>query len=232
MIVNGEVHYTRLEDLNDPFDLNWCERLPVEEEERDRFARELCAKTFPYDTPAQRRYHFANMMNQIRELTTGARAGVIRSVTKIKYGVLCLSAINDDVLMWSHYADHHKGVCVGIRSDRLTNKRILHVRYSDDVPVIDCWSYVHHDREEFVNASRSKGLHWKYEEEWRTVDDPGPRQYPSCVDSVVIGAKADSKTRAAVFEAAAAAEHGIKVYEARVHSTRYALEILPASKSS
>jgi hypothetical protein len=30
----------------------------------------------------------------------------------IKIGVYCLSAINDDILMWSHYAEGHRGMCL------------------------------------------------------------------------------------------------------------------------
>jgi hypothetical protein len=28
-----------------------------------------------------------------------------------KVGVMCISEVPDDILMWSHYADCHKGVC-------------------------------------------------------------------------------------------------------------------------
>ena len=31
-------------------------------------------------------------------------------------GVLCLSACDNSILMWSHYADEHKGFCIGFNN--------------------------------------------------------------------------------------------------------------------
>jgi hypothetical protein len=224
MVVDGEVHYTRLEKLNDPFDASWCMRLPKDEAELDEFARALCAMTFPDDLPDERLFHFTNMKQSVRALVNEYGGNIIPSFVEFKHGLLCLSAIEHDILMWSHYADHHRGVCIGIRTECLTRKRILKVRYEDQVPLLDCWDYIHRNRELFVNATRTKGLHWDYEEEWRTVHYSGPFTYPNCVDRVVIGCRATDKTKADVFEAVAGANRPIEVCQAKVNSRRYRLE--------
>jgi len=36
----------------------------------------------------------------------------IQNILRSEYGVLSLSAKNDNILMWSHYADYHKGFCI------------------------------------------------------------------------------------------------------------------------
>jgi hypothetical protein len=57
---------------------------------------------------------------------------------KQTYRVLCLSAIHDHILMWSHYADGHRGVVLEFRSiiERGTATLFAHpVVYSTEVPV-------------------------------------------------------------------------------------------------
>jgi hypothetical protein len=230
MIVHGEVHYTKLENLNDPFDLAFSHRLPTREDELDDYARQLCAQQFPLDSSSERLVHFNNIKNEIRRLTKASPGGIVPPFSKTDLGVLCLSAIANDVLMWSHYANHHKGVCIGIRTSCLIEKRILQVSYSDDKPIIDAWSYIRKNQDVFVNATRTKGMHWKYEEEWRTVHHAGPHLYPNCVDRVVIGVRADTTTRKAVFKAVESAEHPIDLFDATIHRTQFKLEIMPAEK--
>ncbi len=37
-----------------------------------------------------------------------------------KFGICCLAEIKDDLLMWAHYSDHHRGFCVGIDTEQLS----------------------------------------------------------------------------------------------------------------
>jgi hypothetical protein len=90
-----------------------------------------------------------------------------------KYGVLCFSQRRNNILMWSHYADKHKGICLGFDvPDELTTK----VKYFGDVVVVGNITYS--DRltkqrnkatyEEIINKSFwGKYSGWKYEEEVR-----------------------------------------------------------------
>ncbi len=109
------------------------------------------------------------------------------TVSRFDHGVCCLSEICDDILMWSHYAAQHTGVCIGIRPDRIAGKLFRPVEYSDVVPLLDAWEYIRGDGDKFLKLGLTKASHWSYEKEWRTVDLFGLKQYPSCVDRIVIG---------------------------------------------
>ena len=51
------------------------------------------------------------------------------------YGLLCLSQNNDNILMWSHYADSHKGVCLIFDYGLLSKKfHCCPVKYSNEYP--------------------------------------------------------------------------------------------------
>lgn len=48
-----------------------------------------------------------------------------------RIGLLCLSSRDRDILMWSYYADGHKGVCLGFRYARSKLGLPLKVRYAE-----------------------------------------------------------------------------------------------------
>jgi hypothetical protein len=82
------------------------------------------------------------------------------------------SEVNDSILMWSHYAENHKGVCIeyGFKNapDLSIENHLYPVRYEQRMVKIDL-----HD--EFDNiytpliAAIVKSDSWSYEKEWRIV---------------------------------------------------------------
>ena len=101
-----------------------------------------------------------------------------RTVTK-----LCsFSAINDSLLMWSHYADNHQGFCLEYDLESLDiehpfRKYLYPVIYSNELYDLTPWAerLAIRDRQDFNPECPLLGvLHkfggWKYEEEWRVVE--------------------------------------------------------------
>ena len=82
-------------------------------------------------------------------------------------GVSCFSAVRDDILMWSHYAAQHTGVCIGFDTRRHIFQTAWEVSYQDDLPTI----YRPQDDEETMlqKSLMTKSSHWRYEREWRIV---------------------------------------------------------------
>ena len=48
------------------------------------------------------------------EVIEGSVNGIVKQINENRYGrgVCCLSEKHDDVLMWSHYSNGHKGFCL------------------------------------------------------------------------------------------------------------------------
>jgi hypothetical protein len=90
-----------------------------------------------------------------------------------KYGVLCFSRSWNNILMWSHYGDKHKGICLGFDVlDEFTGA----IEYVEDVLVVG--DIMQRDastgesrREEYKGiidrSSWAKYRGWRYEEEVR-----------------------------------------------------------------
>lgn len=229
MVIDGELYFASKQQLNDPFEFHWCDRFPTKLIEIDYYVREFCSKFFPNDSAPERRLHYLSVKEWIEHATRRNKSGIVPTAAVLKQGVCCLSEIHTDILMWSHYALSHQGVCVSVLTDHLSKKLILPVTYSDDIPVIDAWDYINHNRMAFVNVSLRKSPHWSYEKEWRTIDFVGPKLFPGIVDQIVIGSCVSDATRADILAVAAQADHSIKILEAKMSDMQYKLHIRPLS---
>lgn len=112
----------------------------------------------------------------------GAQIGVQNSFHS-RFGVLCLCANICSILMWSHYANGHKGFAVGFDSNHHwfgpRKKELLgklrRVKYSFSRPMFDGFSF-DADSQQQVNRILddfifTKSKKWAYEREWRIVKD-------------------------------------------------------------
>lgn len=81
-------------------------------------------------------------------------------------GICCFTTVNDSILMWSHYANHHKGFCLEFKSNnRLEGINPLNVVYKKKLKPAD-----YHSKKDdaFYHLIYSKSDCWSYEHELRT----------------------------------------------------------------
>lgn len=88
------------------------------------------------------------------------------------YGVVSLSARWDSILMWSHYADHHRGFCIGFNEEKIQNSGLFGkggmVNYSNSYPSID--PREEYSMEQSFVHTHTKAEDWKYEQEYRLMN--------------------------------------------------------------
>jgi len=110
-----------------------------------------------------------------------------------KMGVVCFSKSCDNILMWSHYSDGHKGMCLEFELDSkqtLSDKAIYQVNYSLEYPEINLenniWSI---DGAAKILYTKSK--EWEYEQELRLIRESGNEliDYPIKLSSIIFGLK-------------------------------------------
>lgn len=82
-------------------------------------------------------------------------------------GLLCFSKDRKNPVQWSHYAEGHKGMCLGFDVPR---SHVREVRYVPTRPLVDR-ARLHADMEsghaEMKRWLNVKFDHWVYEKEWR-----------------------------------------------------------------
>lgn len=89
--------------------------------------------------------------------------------------ILSLSQINDNILMWSHYASNHKGICLCFKAELKDEKlglylnseflQLYEVKYQKKFP--NPINMLEINMKTFIDFLTTKYIDWKYEKEWR-----------------------------------------------------------------
>ena len=101
-------------------------------------------------------------------------------------GVSCLSESDDSLLIWAHYANHHRGICVEydlFEINQKLNFTAVPVVYSEQRACFNSLDlqnqHIKNDASKLlVQSLTSKSPEWSYEKEWRIIRDNG-----ACGDS-------------------------------------------------
>lgn len=121
-------------------------------------------------------------------------------------GVLTLSQRWDSPLMWSHYADSHRGFCIEYDATDHRCMNLDRVQYDCDrgieLSAVYSW-LIRRDQgglERFVeSAFYRKARDWEYEMEWRDVSAcNGLHSAPFEVSSIVFGMRCPPQVRTAI----------------------------------
>jgi hypothetical protein len=91
-------------------------------------------------------------------------------------GVCCFSQYCDSPLMWAHYAESHRGICLMFNNRKMNfiKRNLIPVQYYSDYPVFDLSEYRDNQFQEFLlNLLSSKFNDWAYEFEWRAIKEKG-----------------------------------------------------------
>ncbi len=158
-------------------------------------------------------------------------------------GLLSLSEVDDDILMWSHYADGHRGLCLRFRRDALQfpNGIVEKVSYPEQYPR-NVW--IGSPSTAWYGAwVLSKSRHWCYEREWRVILQPKPPEWedtkdtltqtlygrqklpPNALAGVVLGCDVSPKDKQRVHEWCRLTPQPVPVFFAKKKPNRYELEI-------
>jgi hypothetical protein len=142
-------------------------------------------------------------------------------------GVLCLSEVHDSILMWSHYADCHAGVCLVYDTTGSFFAQAQPVRYQRTRPSVN--PVVHTTDEMLHNAIFTKSEEWAYEKEWRILhyqQGKGERQAPtSSLKAIILGINVSGSDRQLVQAWANASAAKPRVFRAFLSDTEFAVSV-------
>jgi hypothetical protein len=208
-------HYSK---LNDPFD---CQIDPERFLTEDNFVKACAAEYGPRTRYCREvmREHLVDgefkpaLRRRIREEIEHYREYVAR------HGIVALTGIRTNVLLWSHYADSHRGFCIAfdrnganvLGQPDLCNT-VAYIRKFDVSWFLDLFR----ERPGFFTsrAISTKSLHWKYEREWRLISEPANAyvSYGCDPKEIIFGANCSEADRGAVL--GATRDWGIKYSQA------------------
>ena len=169
-VLRNEIYFSPASQLNDPFELRPNFSLKASpEEQREDFLR-MSRKFEPHlAEPARKkdadRAMAASLADGEIENTERIIQAMHAQAITTRIGLYCVSTKCDDILMWAHYADSHRGVCLEFDGMSPLMAHAQEVSYTDDrIPINP------YEDSEDVMMSKSlltKSRHWRYESEWR-----------------------------------------------------------------
>lgn len=141
MVVRSELWLSCAADFNDPFDVSAHIVARGDVETRRRRIADLVKKHDPSLTWKQREKKIAELMQRPMDVL---REGFRESMANLRntMGVCSFAGSVRSILMWSHYASEHAGVCLVFRpmSDYRVFAHAQPVEYSDEYPELNCGS--------------------------------------------------------------------------------------------
>lgn len=144
-----------------------------------------------------------------------------------KLGILSLASSNKNLLMWSHYASEHKGMCLEFERLHNTaladNEKTKPMSYNDNYPSINAPSILNeeHTLSNKIRILHSKSKHWEYEQEWRHIVEQGNElhPWPAALTSVYFGCKVDMSDIHLVKNIIP--DSNVKYYKGNLHSDKF-----------
>ncbi len=155
-----------------------------------------------------------------------------------KYRVFSLAGNCESILLWSHYAEAHTGICLGFAIDNHEFGDAIEVIYAKDLPTLDFFE--RGDETNLKAMALTKSDEWKYEHEFRMVSQeptiPGlpmvsDHKYkfsPEHLVEVVMGCNIKPVDEAFVREMVALSPTPIKIRRAIRSTHRFGVDIVDA----
>ncbi|MFC5496282.1 DUF2971 domain-containing protein [Caenimonas terrae] len=116
------------------------------------------------DTEAMRRRLLADIpfaVGLLEEMSVALGVAIAE-----KYRVYCLGPTPSNTLMWSHYADDHKGICLEYSVDNDVFCCALECEYLEEFPMLRPYDVT---EEEDLRVLLAKSDVWRYENEFRLI---------------------------------------------------------------
>lgn len=234
VVVRSRLWLSSPSAFNDPFDSKHFIRIPDDVGTiRGAFAK-MIREREPKLGYIKRKQRLEQMaMNPamrpsgLREVVDSAQERVIS-----QYGVACFSETARNILMWSHYAAQHRGICLMFETSRDVKVwfRAMAIVYSDRYPVLEWRGPVSEDSSKVIVW---KFKDWAYERERRIVALNAANRFlqfnGDSLTGIILGCRADQAVvdtvRALAEERRVAGLPPLKVFRAVQSEKRYGLNI-------
>lgn len=223
-LLNGDFYFSSPRNFNDPFDCS----IPVNYREfvDNPSAIKEYIKMGMIKYPEYFQHEgFSDLVAKVLAANTLTNLEFIDNHTfemqeelKNDIGIFSATIKNDNILMWSHYANAHTGFCFGFDTQKLmtalTLESIGKVTYSENYPLVS-------PLDEGLNQLRQqllyKALDWQYENEYRIIlmhkADKVVKFPLTCINEIYLGLCISEENKAALLNVRGSHFPHVKFYQ-------------------
>ena len=241
-LVRGLVRFARPSSFNDPWDCKPVFSIPQDKNEREAMVRYMAAASAKHGTTLDS----DESERRVQELITNPQELLRRPMDKLapemhkqmdeRYRVYCLTRRPASPLMWAHYADHHRGICLEINVRQPDLCAAIQVQYRETYPSFRL------DADRDLSPFYTKSSDWQYEDEYRLIAEEEDRAFsdrtlktrnqfyklPSgSLISIIIGVHAPDETRRTIRSIVDRSGKNLSIRQAARAPDRYEILIDP-----
>ena len=211
LIFKGKTYLSKASDFNDPFD---------------------CLVNYDFfklvNSPNIRKRLKENFLLTDKDLIKINQNEIIQ---KIRYSfqeeirVACFSEEWHSLLMWSHYADSHKGFCIEYDTENMSEykKSRLFAAVYLETQIDGTDDLINEHPNAGLISMIGKAKEWSYEKEWRMLDfDSYSEEYrylKKDIKAVILGVRSDDTNKSKVINWAK--NNNKEIYQAKISPMKY-----------
>jgi len=235
LIANSVLYFSKPDQFNDPFDCGLKYSFEGADQEwrvaLTRSLRQYAPGLSPTDVEAKVEEKIrAGTHRDIAFLTK--MEAVARETANSRIGISCLSEDPENILMWGHYADCHKGCCLEFSTKSEVFRRADKVNYAKEYPAVRLvdWMGVNDSVMHSQFGILAKSEFWAYEQEWRLWHMGGPGLYPfeqASLTGIVFGYWMTEGNKGKLRGLVAGRNPKVNLYQAMPKDRKFEMELLP-----
>ncbi|OGU32848.1 MAG: hypothetical protein A2057_11655 [Ignavibacteria bacterium GWA2_35_9] len=240
-LTEGMLYFASPTQFNDPFDCLIVPRydLLIKQQKTEKY-RDLIRHDNPYFSARRvnqevKKWMGMNLLSGNNYLQNAEK----KLKMLLRYGIFSLSRVNDNILLWSHYADSHHGFCIGYDEEELydfvinsfkvigmiADKR--NINYSDSYPIIIPHKNITGE-EYIITPITTKSSDWAYEKEVRIILYDGANTKlklvkKRIVKEIILGCYIQQQDKDEIIGVAKKNYPGTKILEAKKHPEKFKL---------
>ncbi len=145
-----------------------------------------------------------------------------------KRGVSCFSETNENLLMWSHYADSGMGMCLKFDTNDVIFKRVHRVNYVEQFPAVTADELlVDQNYSRIFELYCTKSKDWSYEREWRSFHETAGTKFgyeSSSLAAVFLGSRITNEMANLVATMLKGYDQLVPLYTSRPSAAEFKME--------
>lgn len=232
IFTRNEIYFASPKEFKDPFDCRVQSSLAASDNDWESYLENMLKNRHPG-------WHYDERQAAIKQLVRsgwhedpGAQQQIVHDTQEAidRTGVYCISEVPDDILMWSQYADGHRGFCLQfsiVPKSFSFGEFLFQVKYTSSYPQIS----IVQDREELTKQILlTKSCRWEHEKEWRIIDfDKGKGVRivpPEMLTGVIFGCEMPYEERQLIREWAKGRKIPLQFSQAMKKEKEFGLEMV------
>lgn len=232
IILNNELHLSSPLSFNDPYDCRPHFVTQGTDREIRAYFKERARDSYPNATKGDINALTTKLLrnfNSSQAFETDFETKYYNELVPTA-GMICLTKVPDNILMWSHYASSHSGICLQFEANVDVKSIFLfafEVIYTTDFPVIN---YFTCPKEEILDKGLlTKAKDWEYEKEYRIIQDVnvGKILFPAeSLTGIIFGLKTTTAHKELVLDWISRRNKKTKLYQAKMKQRQYGIDVV------